>query len=373
MQLKNKNYIYLSNPHLSGEEIVYINKALKDNWVAPLGPNVDGFEADLIKYLNVNYSCALNSGTAALHLALKVIGIKQNDKVLCNSFTFSASANVIAYEKAQPIFIDSDPTYWTVNIELLEEALKKYKPRAFICVNIYGQCPDYDKIVYLCNAYNTVLIEDAAESLGSEYKDKKSGSFGHLSILSFNGNKIITTSGGGALMSDDEKLILHAKKLSTQSREKVIHYEHKEIGYNYRLSNILAGIGRAQLLVLDERVKRKREIFDKYIEELSDIDNIQFLTEGKNIISNRWLTTLKFKSNQKLVYSIINALEKENIESRPLWKPMHMQPIFKSCKYVKGSKDVSRSLFETGLCLPSSTTMNESDQDKVISIMRNIL
>lgn len=369
---KDKNYIYLSSPHLTGNEMRFIEQAFDQNWIAPLGPNVDEFEKELSDYINVKSCCALSSGTAALHLGLKVFGIKQNDKVLCNTFTFSASANVIAYEKAEPIFIDSDRKSWTVNLNLLESAFKKYKPKAFICVNIYGQCPDYNEVSFLCKKYDVKLIEDAAESLGSKFEDKQSGSFGDLSILSFNGNKIITTSGGGALLGDDERLILYARKLATQAREKKIHYEHKEIGYNYRLSNILAGIGRAQLSAIDDRVASRRKIFKNYHEELNNIDSIEFLSEGKNVFSNRWLTTM-ILDKKGLVKVIIDELEKNNVESRPLWKPMHLQPVFSTCKYVKGEKDVSSFLFERGLCLPSSSHISRVDQDKVISIIKDVL
>ena len=372
MSLKDKNYIYLSSPHLTGNEMSFVKEAFDQNWVAPLGPNVDEFEKEITNYIKVKNCCALSSGTAALHLALKVVGIKSNDKVLCNTFTFSASANVIAYEKAEPIFIDSDRDDWTVDINLLEVAFKKYNPKAFICVNIYGQCPDYDQIIFLCKKYNVKLIEDAAESLGSKYKDNPSGSFGDLSILSFNGNKIITTSGGGALMGNDKRLILHAKKLATQARENKIYYEHKEIGYNYRLSNILAGIGRAQLNFIDDRVSRRREIFKNYFDELSSIDSIEFLSEAKNVFSNRWLTTLILDKKES-VKNIINKLESNNIESRPLWKPMHLQPVFSSCDYVKGKKDISNFLFERGLCLPSSSHLTNPDQDKIISLIKDAL
>jgi len=373
MQYKNKDYIYLSSPHLTGDEKFYINQALEQNWVAPLGPNVDSFEKEISDYIKIGHSSVLSSGTAALHLALKVINIKPNDKVLCNSFTFAASANVIAYEKAEPIFIDSDEKYWTVDLSLLEHALKKNKFKAFICVNIYGQCPDYKQVKFLCKKYGVTLIEDAAESLGSKYNKKHSGSFGDLSILSFNGNKIITTSGGGALLSNNEKFIIHAKKLATQARENAIHYEHKELGYNYRLSNILAGIGRAQLNKIDDRVNARREIFNFYFKHLNSIPQINFLSENKNVFSNRWLTTLLLENN-KQVLNIINKLEKNNIESRPLWKPMHMQPLYKECEYIMSDdNDVSRKLFENGICLPSGSSLSESDQNRIIDIIKNCL
>jgi len=367
-----KNTIYLSPPQLNGEEINFIQDAIDSNWIAPLGPHVDQFENEMADYVGKDYAAALSSGTAALHLSLKIIGVKSGDYVFCSDLTFVATVNAIKYLDAKPIFIDSDRDDWTVDINLLEVAFKKYNPKAFICVNIYGQCPDYDQIIFLCKKYNVKLIEDAAESLGSKYKDNPSGSFGDLSILSFNGNKIITTSGGGALMGNDKRLILHAKKLATQARENKIYYEHKEIGYNYRLSNILAGIGRAQLNFIDDRVSRRREIFKNYFDELSSIDSIEFLSEAKNVFSNRWLTTLILDKKES-VKNIINKLESNNIESRPLWKPMHLQPVFSSCDYVKGKKDISNFLFERGLCLPSSSHLTNPDQDKIISLIKDAL
>ena len=355
----------------------YLNEAFDSNWIAPLGPHVDAFENEMSDYLNVNHSAALSSGTAALHLAMRLHSIGAGDNVLCSSFTFAASANVILYEKANPIFIDSNPNTWTIDLDALEIAMKIYKPKALISVDLYGQSCDYDDIIYLCNKYNVILIEDAAEALGSEYKNKKCGVFGSLGILSFNGNKIITTSGGGMLVSNNGTLIRKAKFLSTQAREPVLHYQHKELGYNYRMSNILASIGRGQLEVLDQRVESKRKIFNFYYDKLSKIDGINFMPEVSNCKSNRWLTTLTINSNILSVnpIDIIEALERENIESRPLWKPMHMQPLYKKCTYITSEKniDISKKMFESGICLPSGACLREEDQNNIIDIVINTI
>ena len=390
--------IYISPPHLSGKELELVKDAFDSNWIAPLGPHVDAFEREMAEYLGIEYAVALSTGTAALHLALMLAEVKEGDTVLCPSLTFSASANVILYERAIPLFLDVNPDTWTLNPEALEIALKKYHPKALISVDLYGQSCDYDSIMELCNKHNVIVIEDAAEALGAEYLPcgmnfsdnknnanidaiprgggKKCGAFGRLGVLSFNGNKIITTSGGGMLVSDDDALVNKAHFLSNQAREPEIHYEHKELGYNYRMSNLLAAVGRGQLRVLDERVKARRKIFQRYFDALSEIDGIEFMPEAPNSKSNRWLTTLTVDPQKTGVNrtQIIEALEKENIEVRPVWKPMHLQPLYKDCEYVTvGGEDVSKRLFENGLCLPSGSNLSPEDQDRVIDIIRNCM
>ena len=368
--------IYLSPPHLSGRELKFVQDAFDSNWIAPLGPHVDAFELEMCEYLDTGHALALSSGTAALHLALKLIGIKEEDIVLCPSLTFSASANVILYERAIPLFLDVQPDTWTLNPDLLEIAIKKYQPKALISVDLYGHSADYDLILELCDNYNVDVIEDAAEALGALYRGRKCGTFGRVGVLSFNGNKIITTSGGGMLVSDDEELVEKARFLSNQAREPEIHYEHKELGYNYRMSNLLAAVGRGQLQVLDDRVKARRIIFQRYFDALSNIDGFDFMPEAPNSKSNRWLTTLTVDPNKTGVHrtQLINALEKENIEARPVWKPMHLQPLYKGCEYVTvGDEDVSKILFENGLCLPSGSNLSTVDQDRIIDIIITVI
>jgi len=367
-----KNRIFLSPPHVTNEEKIFLLDAFDSNWIAPLGPHVDGFEKEMAKYLGINHAAALSSGSAALHLALKIAGIQKEDRVLCPSLTFAASANVILYVNAIPVFVDVDPRYWTIDLSSLEKAIKKYNPKALIAVDLYGQSCDYDAIIYLCDKYNVTLIEDAAEALGAHYKGKKCGIFGRLGILSFNGNKIITTSSGGMLVSDDEYLVSKARFLATQAREAEIHYEHKEVGYNYRMSNLLAAVGRGQLQILDERVSTRRAIYGRYFDALSKVDGIQFMSEASYGKTNRWLTTLTVNAQKVGIgrTKIINALEKENIESRPVWKPMHMQPLYQTADYISnGDNDNSRHLFEKGLCLPSGSSLNEKDQGRIIDII----
>jgi len=318
----------------------------------------------------------LSSGSGALHLALKIAGIKEGDRVLCPSLTFSASANVILYEKAQPIFVDSNPNTWILDLAACEKAMQKYKPKALISVDLYGQSCDYDAITDLCEKYNVLLIEDAAEALGADYKGKKCGSFGEMGILSFNGNKIITTSGGGMLVSNNEEYVNKARFLATQAREPALHYEHKELGYNYRMSNLLAAVGRGQLEVIHDRVSTRRSIFNRYKKALSHVDGFTFIQEADYGKSNRWLTTLTVDEKRTGISRthIIDALEKENIESRPVWKPMHMQPLYKKCEYVmSGNEDVSNKLFENGLCLPSGSNLSLEDQERVVDIVFNCM
>ncbi len=370
------NRIYLSPPHMGENERKYLTDAFDSNWIAPLGPNVDAFEKEMADYLGVKHAAALCSGSSALHLALILAGIKEGDKVLCPSLTFSASANVILYEKAQPIFVDSDPNTWVLDLAACEKAMQKYNPKALISVDLYGQSCNYNAITDLCGKYNVLLIEDAAEALGADFKSKKCGSFGEMGILSFNGNKIITTSGGGMLVSNNEEFVTKARFLATQAREPDLHYEHKELGYNYRLSNLLAAVGRGQLEVIDDRVSTRRSIFNRYEKALSHIDGFTFMQEAGYGKSNRWLTTLTVdeKSTGISRTHIIDTLEKENIESRPVWKPMHMQPLYKDCDYITvGEEDVSGRLFENGLCLPSGSNLSEYDQNRVIDIISSTI
>ena len=358
------------------KERAYFEDAFDSNWIAPLGMHVDSFEKEMAEYLGMKHAAALSSGTSALHLALKILGIKENDTVLCPSLTFSASANVILYEKAQPIFVDSNPETWVIDLNALQRAIVEHKPKALISVDLYGQGCDYDSIMDLCEKHNVLLIEDSAEALGADYKGKKCGSFGEIGILSFNGNKIITTSSGGMLVSTNEDYVKKARFLSTQAREQVLHYEHKELGYNYRMSNLLAAVGRGQLEVLNDRVSKRKFIFNQYEKVLSHLDGLKFMKEANYGESNRWLTALTVDEKVTGISrnQIIDFLEKENIESRPVWKPMHMQPLYKKCEYVKsGYRDVSAELFENGLCLPSGSSLSEEDQSRIIDIILSLV
>lgn len=372
--------IHLSIAHMGGNEQKYANEAFEQNWVAPLGPNVDAFEEVVADYSDRAAAAALSSGTAALHLAVKLLDIKQGDTVFCSSLTFIASANPIVYEKAQPVFIDSDRDTWNMSPQALERALKEANengqlPKAVIIVNLYGQPAKMDELLALCDEYNVPVIEDAAESLGALYKGRKSGSFGKFSIFSFNGNKIITTSGGGMLLADDEELITKARFLATQARDKALHYQHSVAGYNYRLSNVLAGIGRGQMEVLEDRVTRRREIFNIYKEVLEDIPGVDFMPELEKTKSNRWLTALTLNSDKIKVtpVELINYLAEHNIEARPVWKPLHMQPLFEGCKYYPHEEDVAKDLFENGLCIPSATVMTDEDVHFVADHIKTFL
>jgi pyridoxal phosphate-dependent aminotransferase EpsN len=368
------NRIYLSPPHMGENERALLIDAFDSNWIAPLGPHVDAFENEMASYLGVGYAAALSSGSGALHLSLKLVGLKAEDKVLCPSLTFSASANVILYENAEPIFLDSDSVTWALDLVACEKAMQKYKPKALISVDLYGQSCNYDAIIQLCEQYNVALIEDAAEALGAEYKKQKCGSFGEIGVLSFNGNKIITTSGGGMLVSNNEEYVKEARFLSTQAREPEIHYEHKELGYNYRMSNLLAAVGRGQLQVINMRVSARRTIFARYEKALSQLSGFSFMQEADYGKTNRWLTTLTVDKKEAGVSrtQIIDALEKENIESRPVWKPMHLQPFYKGYDYVTaGDGDISAQLFYDGLCLPSGSSLSEKDQNRIIDIIIN--
>lgn len=395
---------------MSGEEIKYIHTAFEQNWIAPLGPNVDGFEEAIASFCDVKNVAAVSSGTAALHLALILLGIKPGDEVIVSTFTFSASVNPIVYLGATPVLVDSEPETWNMDPNLLEEAIvdrmreggsagssfakasedkgggdkersdevprqrkgEIKKPKAIIVVHLYGMPANMDRIMKIANKYEIPVIEDAAEALGSKYKGKQVGTFGKMGILSFNGNKIITTSGGGALISDEKDLIEKARFLATQARDKAPHYQHSQIGYNYRMSNIVAGIGRGQMEVLENRVSRRRDIFHCYEENLREIDGIKFLKEPcEDYFSNHWLTTilldpLKTRISKEEIQYI---LESNNIESRPLWKPMHQQPVFQGCPaYLNG---VSDRLFEIGLCLPSGSNLSQEDLIQIIKLIKD--
>jgi dTDP-4-amino-4,6-dideoxygalactose transaminase len=364
--------IWLSSPHMSGEEMKYVNEAFETNWIAPLGPNVTAFEEELSKYLNIGHVAVLNSGTAAIHLALVILGIKQGDEVIASSFTFSATVNPIAYLGATPVLIDSESETWNMNPELLELCIRDrishgVKPKAIIVVHLYGMPAKISEIMAIAKKFEIPVIEDAAEALGSKYDGKPLGTFGDMGILSFNGNKIITTSGGGALISNNPDYVCQAKFLSTQARDKAPHYQHSTIGYNYRMSNVLAGIGRGQLEVINERVLKRRSNFDFYRKNLEQLKSISFVHEMSVSFSNRWLTTILVNPTheEKVTTEDIHlSLERENIETRPLWKPMHLQPIFKDCpSYLNG---VSAKLFKYGLCLPSGSNLSDQDLERVV-------
>lgn len=376
-----KKRIYLSPPHMSGHEELFIKDAFDSNWIAPIGPNVDAFERQVAEYVGAKGAVALSSGTAAIHLALKLVNIGQGDVVFCSTFTFAASANPIIYQGASPVFIDSEPESWNMSPKALKYAFEDAErvgklPKAVIVVNLYGQSSDMDVILEICKGYGVPLIEDAAESLGATYKGKASGTLGKYGIYSFNGNKIITTSGGGMLVSDDIEALEKVRFWASQARDPAVHYQHSRIGYNYRLSNILAGVGRGQLKVLDERVTMRRRIFDRYHQGLSDIPGVSFMPEASFGTSTRWLTALTIEQDRCGVSAcqVIDALTKENIESRPVWKPLHLQPLYSRCSYYShGSESVSDRLFESGICLPSGSSMSESEQEGVIQIIRRCL
>lgn len=368
--------IFLSPPHMGGNELTYIQEAFESNYIAPLGHNVDAFEAQIKSYTGAKYALALTSGTAAIHLALRVLGIKEGDEVMASTFTFIGSIAPILYERCTPFFIDSDTASWNLDPNLLEEELSlrastgKKQPKALILTHLYGQCADVKRIATICEHYGVHLIEDAAESLGATYEGKQSGTFGKMGIYSFNGNKIITTSGGGMLVSDDEALISHARHLSTQARDNAPHYEHTEYGYNYRMSNIVAGIGRGQMEVLTERIERRREIFEYYRKAFSEIPEIAFMPELKGSFGNRWLTTLILPEHLS-PERIRLSLEEQNIESRPLWKPMHAQPLFHGTKgRLNGVSDM---LFQRGICLPSGSSLSTDELEKITFHLKAVM
>ena len=367
-----KEKIYLSSPHMSDEgyEQQYVKEAFDTNWIAPLGPNVTNFEKEVCEKVGIGHAAALVSGTAAIHMALRACGVNEGDIVLCQSLTFSATANPIIYEKAIPVFIDSDLETWNMSPKYLEEALTKYpNAKAVIVVHLYGLSADMDKIVELCKKYNVTLIEDAAESLGTTYTGKYTGTLGDYGIFSFNGNKIITTSGGGMLVSNNQERIEKVRFWSTQSRDKARHYQHSELGFNYRMSNVVAGVGRGQLKVLDQRVAKKQYIYNYYKENLKDVKDIEFMPINDWNNPNCWLTSIILKGNVKPI-NIIEALEKENIESRPIWKPMHIQPFFEKYDYV--GENIGEFIFANGLCLPSDTKITEKQLNDIIKIIRRL-
>lgn len=353
----------------------YVKEAFDTNWIAPLGENVNKFEEELANYVGIKNAAALSAGTAAIHMAFKALDVKKDDIVFCSDLTFSATVNPIIYQNATPVFIDSEKETWNMDPKALEKAFEKYKnPKAVIVVHLYGTPAKIEEIKEICDKHNVPLVEDAAESLGAIYKNKQTGTFGKYGVYSFNGNKIITTSGGGMLVSDDQKSIEKVRFWSTQSREKARHYEHKEIGYNYRMSNIVAGIGRGQLKVLDKRIEQKTNIYYNYKEGFKNIKEIEMQPIPNNTKPNHWLSVITLKENSKIKpLEIMEALEKENIESRPVWKPMHMQPVFKAYDFIKVSdKPISEELFEKGVCLPSDTKMTNEEQEVVINIIKKL-
>ena len=371
--------IYLSPPHMSGGEMKYIDEAFDQNWIAPLGPNVDGFEKAVADYCGVRDAAALSSGTAAIHLALIILGVQPGDEVIASSFTFSGTVNPVSYLGATPVFVDSEESTWNMDPRLLEEAVKDRikkgkRVKAIIPVHLYGMPANMESILSIAEKYDIPVVEDAAEALGSCIKDKQAGSFGRIAILSFNGNKILNTSGGGMLLSDDPEITAKARFLATQARDRAPYYQHTQIGYNYRMSNLLAGVGRGQMEVIDERVRQRRENHFYYREQLEKVDGITFLKEsGEAYFSNHWLTTIlidpeKTGTSNKL---LMEEMERHNIEARYLWKPMHLQPVFFDAPaYVNGT---SERLFQQGLCLPSGSNMSDGDRDRVMKVLKHTL
>ena len=375
----NQPKIWLSSPHMGGSEQKYINQAFEQNWIAPLGPNVNGFEEDLKKYLfsagSENAVAALSSGTAALHLALILLGVERGDEVLCQSLTFAASANPIVYQGATPVFVDSEPETLNISPEHLEEAIKDRlakgkKPKALIAVHLYGMPYKVREIHSIAKKYEIPVIEDSAEALGSTYHGQKCGTFGDLAILSFNGNKIITTSGGGALVTPNSKMKEKAVFLATQARDAAPHYQHSHIGYNYRMSNVCAGIGRGQMEVLDDHVAKRREMHRFYQEFFINSENVKVFSEpGEEIFSNHWLTVVELNGKKGVTSEALRQyLEKENIESRPLWKPMHLQPVFKDAPYY--GSGVASEAFNNGLCLPSGSNLEEAEKNRITNALK---
>ncbi len=372
------NKIWLSSPHMGEKEREYVQQAFDTNWIAPLGPHVDGFEKELAAYTGVKEAAALSSGTAAIHLALIILGVKAGDEVICQSFTFSASANPIVYQGAIPVFVDSEPDTWNMSPDFLRIAIKDRlakgkKPKAIIPVHLYGMPAKMKEIMAIANEFDIPVIEDAAEALGSSINQQPCGSFGQLGVLSFNGNKIITTSGGGALLSDNKSHIKMARFLATQARDSAPHYQHSVIGYNYRMSNVCAAIGRGQLEVLPLRIEQRRNNFSFYQNALKEIKGISFLGEPDTYFSNRWLTTILVNSTiaGKSREDIRGHLEQLNIESRPLWKPMHLQPVFESYPFY--GDGLSEQLFSDGLCLPSGSNLSQEDLNFVADSLKQIM
>jgi len=374
--------IWLSSPHLGDEEIAFVDDAFRTNWIAPLGPHVDAFERELAVHVGVGHAAALSSGTAAIHLGLLLLGVQPGDSVFCSSLTFVGSCNPILYCGAQPVFIDSEPDTWNMSPHALERAFvwaqqQGRLPKCVVLVNLYGQSADMDALLPICERFGVPVLEDAAESLGARYKGRASGSFGHLAVYSFNGNKIITTSGGGMLLSDDAALIARARQLSTQAREPARHYEHRDMGFNYRMSNVLAGIGRGQLRVLEQRVQQRRAVFERYRQALADIPCLRWMPEPRGHLATRWLTcfTLAGPHASERCELLMKSMERHQIEVRPVWKPMHKQPLFEGAPYFTHADgvDVSCTLFETGVCLPSGSNLTEDQQNRVIAHLRLVL
>ena len=366
--------VYLSPPHLSGTEQARVTEALASNWIAPLGPQVDAFEEEFAHAVGVGHAAALASGTAALHLALDILGVGPGDEVLCSDLTFVATANTVVYRGAQPAFVDADPASWNIDPALLADELDRRRrrnalPKAVVAVDLYGQCADWEPIERICADCGVALVEDAAEALGATYRGRPAGGFGRMAIFSFNGNKIITTSGGGMLASDDPAVVERARFLANQARDPAPHYQHSTLGYNYRLSNLLAAVGRSQLEVLADRVAARRWIFERYRDRLAGLPGLDFMPEAPYGLSTRWLTCLtldpaSFGADREEVRL---ELERHDIEARPVWKPMHLQPLYRDCPVVGGA--VSAGLFERGLCLPSGTAMSEADVDRIAELV----
>lgn len=375
MESNTKKRIYLSSPTMHGDEQRFVAEAFDTNWVAPLGPNVNNFETELAAYTECGYAAALSSGTAAIHLGLKLLGVGQGDIVFVSSLTFSASCNPIVYEKAAPVFIDAEPDTWNMSPQALERAFEKYPhPKAVVVVHLYGTPAKMDEIMQICEKHNVPILEDAAESLGSTYGGRHTGTFGRIGIYSFNGNKIITTSGGGMMVSQEEALVNEARVLSTQARDAARHYQHSKIGYNYRMSNIDAGIGRGQLLHLDEHLRLKRAIYQKYQQAFSDITEIAMNPLNPKGNANNWLSCMTIKEGCEVTPDMVmDALEAENIESRPIWKPMNLQPVFAEYEFFshyENDLSVGEDIFNRGVCLPSDIKNTDADIDKIIGIVR---
>lgn len=377
MAEQTKKRIYLSSPTMHGEEQKFIQEAFDTNWVAPLGPNVNKFEEEMAAYTGCGHAAALSAGSAAIHLAIKLLGIKQDDIVFASSLTFSATCNPICYEKAKPVFIDSEPDTWNMSPKALRKAFEKYPhPKAVIMVHLYGTPAKLDEIMEICAEHNVPIIEDAAESLGSTYKGQFTGTFGRIGIYSFNGNKIITTSGGGMLVSREEELTKRATFLATQAREPARHYQHSEIGYNYRMSNIIAGIGRGQLLHMDEHKRLKNAIYKQYEEAFADIEDISMNPMNPDGDANNWLSCILLKERSRVTPNdIMDALEAENIESRPIWKPMHLQPVFADCEFFNHNDEgisVGEDIFNRGVCMPSDIKNTPEDMELIIKTVRKL-
>lgn len=370
--------IYLSSPTMHGEEQEFIKEAFDTNWVAPLGPNVDSFERELADYVGISHAAALSAGTAAIHLAIKLLDIKEGDYVFCSSLTFSASCNPVAYEKAIPVFIDAEPDTWNMSPAALRKAFEKYpSPKAVICVHLYGTPAKLDEILAICNEHRVPVIEDAAESLGASYHGKYTGTFGKYGIFSFNGNKIITTSGGGMLVSEEEEAIKKARFLATQARDPARFYQHSQIGYNYRMSNLIAGVGRGQLKHLEEHVAKKKAIYEAYKDAFRDIPAIRMNPLNPDGEANYWLSCITIDPQSKVTPDqVMDALAEHNIESRPIWKPMHLQPVYAENPFFSEKEDgegsVGEDIFDTGVCLPSDIKNTPEDMEKITGIIRNL-